>query len=154
MRALSSLLKSCTRDVPNMKTLTEAPGLILQMVTMCRVLYKLKNICCVAGENSSHRNQESKLDPNTNTEAKTQSRSITFPVVCPYSPKVSRSLSSLMASGLSILLPRIRIGTLAMVSSVISDCRGKEKGETNAPERSDGCYSSPGGSRALPGVRI
>lgn len=33
-----------------------------------------------------------------------------------------------MASGLSILLPRIRIGTLAIVSSVISDFKGKKKG--------------------------
>lgn len=56
-----------------------------------------------------------------------------------------------MASGLSILLPRIRIGTLAIVSSVISDCKGKEKGgEVNLESRRPNCYySCPGGSRAL-----
>ncbi len=47
---------------------------------------------------------------------------LTFPVVWPYSPKISRSFSSLMASGLSILLPRIKMGTFPMVSSVISAC--------------------------------
>lgn len=47
-------------------------------------------------------------------------RFLTLPVVCPYNPKHSRSFSSLTASGLSILLPRIKIGTFPMVSSVIN----------------------------------
>lgn len=51
---------------------------------------------------------------------------LTLPVVCPYNPKSSLSFSSLMASGLSILLPRIRIGTFPMVSSVINACDSRQ----------------------------
>lgn len=72
---------------------------------------------------------ESTQNCRVNMRSLTKKRNITFPVVWPYRPNISRNLSSLMASGLSILLPRIRIGTLAIVSSVISDCKGKEKGE-------------------------
>lgn len=43
---------------------------------------------------------------------------ITFPVVCPWRPNMHLRPSSLMASGRSILFPRIRTGTLEMVSSV------------------------------------
>lgn len=104
---------------------------------------------------SEHINKANKL-PNKKHTNKKQShqkkkRSITFPVVCPYRPNISRNLSSLMASGLSILLPRIRIGTLAIVSSVISDYKGKEKGgEINLEYKGSKCYySCPGGSKAL-----
>lgn len=57
----------------------------------------------------------------------------TFPVVCPMSPNIPLSASSLMASGRSILFPRISTGTLEMVSSVNSAWKENVECQFNAP---------------------
>lgn len=106
------------------------PALIVYVMTSCylrtlslirnssRVRYYCAELCfCVGrhGLGSVYAVEMSEEDQVSCTQTEVI---FTFPVVCPWRPNMPLSASSLMASGRSILFPRMRTGMFAMVSSV------------------------------------